>query len=234
MPRVVTAGSSQYLHTGTTAPGGVVGYPWSAALWFMPLALDATTRYFWFHGDSSEDNDEYWALRVVGTSDTIAFNTSAGASNESTTSTSTVTDNVWTHLGMIAASSTSRKLFFNGTAEGVESTADLTPGPAVDRWTFGCRFDTTADLFTSCRGYWPGIWNVELSALDMLLLSKGRDPRTMKRHALKFFHRFLFDEDRDMITQATLTAVNTPTVHNAPPFQAQALTRRSRARSRVA
>ena len=38
--------SNQYMHTNNDAPGGITGYPWSAALWFMPLALDGTTRYF--------------------------------------------------------------------------------------------------------------------------------------------------------------------------------------------
>ncbi len=217
MPRVFTAANTEYVHTGTTAPGGITGYPWSGSVWLLPTALDGTSHVFWYHGDSSENNDEYWWLFLIATTDLVRFDTGAGAANENTTTTSAVADNTWVHIGAVAASATSRLIYIKGVVEGVESTMSLTPGPAVDRWAFGARFDTTADLPTSCRAFWPAMWNDALSAHDMLRLAKGQSPYGVRRDALRFFPPFLYDEDRDRISGQALTAVNTPTVHPSIP-----------------
>ena len=63
---------------------------------------------------------------------------------------------------------------------------------------------------------------------------QGADPRTIHREALVSFPRLLLDEDRDVIDQGALTVTGSPTTDTGNPYQAQALTPRSRARSRAA
>ena len=70
------------------------------------------------------------------------------------------------------------------------------------------------------------------AAAEMLRLAQPREPVFVRRHALQFFPRFVFDDDRDLIGGVALTAVNTPTVVVDQPVNAVRSTPRWRGRGR--
>ena len=231
MPRVFTKGSTQYLHSGTTAPGGITGYPWSLSLLVMFTDISGADQVFWFHGDSSADNDEAWMLLLLVATGVIRFQTLTTAADENTDTVATVSADTWYHVGVVCASATSRKLYLAAVEE-AEGTTDLTPA-GVDRWACGARFDSSgADLACSCRVLWPGMWNDGLSANDMLRLAEPREPVFVRRDALQFFPPLVDGNDVDIIGGLALTAVNTPTVVDDWPAAVVRAMPRARGRGR--
>lgn len=139
--------------------------------------------------------------------------------------------NTWHHLAGVVTSVTDYVCYVDAA---VSATGTTSRSPAgVDTYSIGANASATPFSHFSGRVFWPAIYNTNLSAFEILMLSKGAYPPTIRRDALVRFPRMLFDEDRDLITGVALTPVNTPGFSNDRPFQTQFVSGRGRNRSRA-
>lgn len=93
-------------------------------------------------------------------------------------------DNTWGHCAAVFASATSRTAYFNGTA-GTANTTSRTPS-GINRTELGRLLFESGSITNYMNGRLAeaGIWNVALSAADILQLSKGVSPRLVRPEAL--------------------------------------------------
>lgn len=227
MPRVFTRASSERVHSGTTAPGGITGPPFSAFLWYFPTDLAGSVQVFWYLGNSSSNTDDDFIL-FTDSSDRLIFRVTKTTAD--TITGSILVQDTWNAIGITAATASDRTLWLNGVSNGTSSNSKIPTG--IDRWAIGQRMDSAPDLPASARIFWTPMWNVDIGAHNHLLLAKGADPRSIRRDALKWFPRFDGDEDVDRISHTALTAENTPTVHPSLPPNVRLFDARGRARQR--
>lgn len=207
MPRVLARAKSEDVHTSAVAPGGITAPPFTASVWVKFQDANHTiSQTVWSLAKATNNGDQYQMFVVLNTVDARFSAVLSGSGSAS--STTDIVNDVWNHfLWTEVSGGIDREIFQNGVSEGTNSTDKVIS--SLDRLSYGARRDTGVDLFAGCHLFWGPMWNVVLSANDVLMLAKGADPRTIRRDALKWFPRFVFDEDRDIIGHQALTAVST-------------------------
>ena len=155
------SGSSEYLFNDTALVSDV------------PLSMHALFRQDNTTDDcivSIGDKDAFnqiHMLSTLGGPTVVIAGTRGGGGVVSADATTTYSTNTWYSVGGVWASSTSRKIYFEGAME-AENTSDTTAS-SIDTVVIGARPNKTKKL--DGRVAEIAIWNVALTDAEMLILS---------------------------------------------------------------
>ncbi len=164
-------GSSDYLKRATAV---ITAAPFTVAVWFKPT-VGTAVRTLWSFGDTAGDSDYFRAVydETAGRLDFQARHVSTY-----TASVTGTTEGAWNHAAMVAASSTSRTAYVNGTA-GTPETTSVAP-VSIDAVAVG-RLERAAPVH-----YFGGdiahfaIWNIALSGANISSLAAGANPQAIE------------------------------------------------------
>ncbi len=215
----VRASNESLVFTGSVVSGWPItgmcwAYPDNAALNHSPMSVV----------DSTVDTD-YWLLFVDDTEQLVLRRAGPGGTTDATVA--GVTVGAWNHCAFVQSAADNAVVYINGTA-GTADSVSREPG-TPDGVSIGRRMTATPGFSFDGRVRWPVVYDVALSATEIAAAAEGRDPRTTRRHSLKFFPT---DEDIDLIGGLAVTVGGTPTIAADPP-QLQRLAGRFRGRSRL-
>lgn len=172
--------------------------------------------------DSTTHN---WGLRfsdVLGTQ-TIRWAAIGGGSEAFAAATGNWVNNQWHHVAGVEASSTSRFAYLDGSA-GSENTTSVSPSGA-DRISIGVIAESSpnaAEYFTGDIAE-VGIWDVALTAAEILSLSKGITPPNIRPANLVFYAPMARDDSavRDLVGGLSLTLTGTSASAHPRVFRKQ-------------
>jgi hypothetical protein len=162
-------GSSDFARTTT---GVVTAVPFSVSIWLNPQRL-ATAQRHWSACASAQASTHFFTLGQ-DTTDHLFIGANDGASSTGG-STSTLTLGAWTHHGGIFNTTTNRRNFFNGAAQGVSGVARTPAG--IDRMSLGVQDCGTPTNFTQAYLAWLVMWNIDIGDAAMAALAARCDPR---------------------------------------------------------
>ncbi len=158
-----------------------------------PVSAVAFTLAGWVYSDTTTGARYAFGLQAPSTAQgwRIGFNGTAlilqctGAGTQSTQSAGNAASGQWMHLGIVASSATSRALYKNGSSLAT-GTNSLTPASVSQ-----IRIGAGSDASGNAASYWDGaishvcLWNVALTAQEMLSLYNGAHPRDIRRASIK-------------------------------------------------
>lgn len=126
----------------------------------------------------------------------------------------------WYHVCGVAASSSSRTLYVDGTSVAT-NTSSVTPS-SINSTLVGAYADPLATTQFHFNGsvLWPAIWNVALTDDEVASLAAGAHPLTIRPESLVFFAPLGGldpEHDRDIVGGLSLTATNSPTWSDDSP-----------------
>ncbi len=122
------------------------------------------------------------AINTTGTGSVSARSVASSVANQSTSST-LVTNRAWTHVAGVFTSS-SRTVYQNGIA-GTANNSSSNPS-LMTNVTLGARYDGA--LPTNGQIAYPAVWNVALTAAELLQLASGASPLTVRPQNLVLFY----------------------------------------------
>ena len=181
-PHIVRAarqfnGTSQYINVATSH-----SVPITIAAWVYPDSVSVAAAV----GSITSGANTRVHLGMSSTGNPVAVTVNTGGTTATATGTSTMSTGTWYHLVATFASSTDRKVYFNGTQDGSNTTA-ITLG-IVDRTTIGMRVaSNAAGLF------WPGriaefaTWGAALSDVEIASLAAGARPTKVRPGSLRLY-----------------------------------------------
>jgi hypothetical protein len=174
--RLFAKASSQYLERTSAV---VSAYPCTMVCWFKPTTSTATQTAISVGSSSAA---RYLALGLV-TANTGFFECASTATADANGPAGTIADGAWGHLAGVATSATSRQCYVNG-AVGTTDATNLA-FPAVDRSHIGALMTSgTRASFADGAAAEAAMWNVALSAADILTLSLGVSPLLVRPASL--------------------------------------------------
>lgn len=171
-------------------------------------------------GANSTDVD-YFLLRIRGDSAGViqAVASDSGGARTAQSSAGKALD-TWGHAAAVFTSTTSRSAYLDGANVGNETTS-CTPS-TLTRTAIGRLVRATPTLYYSGRLADAAIWNVALTAEELLMLAKGVSPLLIRPLSLLTYHPL----DRGSVSGAShldrwngrfdFTASNGPTITDAP------------------
>lgn len=165
--------------------GGLVSAwaPLTLACWFRPDADTSGTLIGVSRSDSAQNRIR---LDIETASNTIraVTNNNAGSSTFAQSASSVWTSGTWCHAAAVFTSSTSRAVYTNGTAGSVDPTSNA-PSGTPDLVSFGAAV-SSGGPFTFLNGAiaWAGIWNVALTAAEIVALASGIHPLLIRPSSL--------------------------------------------------
>lgn len=182
MARSNTGSTSNWL-SNASAP--VTGYPCSLALWFY--AANITSTQSLLNIDDGTGNN-YISLGIDGNneygfSDQVILDPSSSVSFAAGSG-STYSANAWNHAAGVAASTTSRVAYLNGSAGTTDTDTAITPSGWDTTTLAGFRVGSSTFGPLNGRIAEAAVWNVALTAAEILSLSKGFCPLLVRRSAL--------------------------------------------------
>lgn len=203
MAYAFVAGSSQYLST-TSAPAS--GTPMTMAMWSRTSTVSQSSRMFAVSASSGHRNQ-------IGRFNAQIQAVSVGGSAQSAIADNQITTNTWFHVAGTFASSTDRRVFFNGSQVGT-STASPGTQDAFDRINIGAGGIPVGNYHTGDIAE-VGVWNVALTAAEIASLADGITCDHVRPDNLVFYApliRGLIDK----IGGLAITNNGTATVANHP------------------
>ena len=165
----------------------VSGYPWTFAGWGN-IDNATTSGCIVAVGDTAAGSNA-WQLYFAGedAGDPIRVQSRAASVNQFSTTTTGFTAGAWTYLTGVGASSTSRTVYINGGSSGSNTNSSV---PAsLDKTSIGVRGMSTDSNFLNGRIADCTIWNVGLTAAEVLMLANGMHPHAMRRTSLVGYWR---------------------------------------------
>lgn len=157
----------------------------SAVLTSYPLTISALTRVtsaastYRHIGIVDASAANRLATFTLASGEVRAF--AVDASNAQGSVRGTYSDNVWFHAGGVWAATTSRVGYLDGAA-GASSTLSISPSGA-DRLAIG----GFLSFFLDGRSADVAIWNVVLTAEELVSLAKGFRPSRVRPQSLRFY-----------------------------------------------
>ena len=196
----------------TTAPATVA--PLTLSTWATAGAGADSRRLVTLGIDGSANNQFSIELRAASVIRAEAL--SVGGANSQTTATMP-RDDTWHHVAGVFASTTSRIAYLDGVA-GTENTTLVAPSGATDL-IIGEEAAAAGDQ--TWRGLMShvAIWNVALTAAEMLMLGEGRlSPLRVRPQSLVFYTPFLGRDSTeiDTIGARTLSVTSATATANEP------------------
>lgn len=197
-------GSSQYA-TDSALP--VSGVPLTFAMWFKPENVTVLQALMAL-GDSGGSHRHQLELTASAT----LLARSVGAANATSGApATTLTAGQWHHCAGVWASSTSRTSYVDGVAGTTNGTSVLPSG--IDSLITAARYASGA-LGAYADGLIAerSIWNVALTAAEVLILSKGYSPFFVRPASLVSYCQFIgnLSPEIDLMAARTLTLTNAP------------------------
>lgn len=204
MARTFVSASTQHL-TGAFAP--ITAAPMTVSAWINPDLVQNSIAVC--IGDASVNNNHVrlivradgqirWQARGVTIGQAVAGLASAG---------------VWSHIGGVEHSTTSRFAWLNGVSGVEEATEVILTG--FDQTRVATVNRLALEIFDGAIAE-VGIWNIALNDGELIRLSRGYTPLGVRRQNLVFYLPLRDARDIDLISHQRLTAVNSPGVTNHP------------------
>ncbi len=158
----------------------VAGMPLTMACWFNTTATESTTLID--IGEVATTN-KHLTLQIRSGGEVAARGQSGGSRRALTTT--NYSTNTWHHAVARFVSSTSRFAYIDGGSEGT-NTQSANP-TANDGTNIGVTVQTTPGEFFSGRIAEIGIWDVDLSVSEILMLAKGWSPLRVRPTAIQAY-----------------------------------------------
>lgn len=120
----------------------------------------------------------------------------------------------WVHVMAVHASTSSRKIYFNGVNEGTDTTSISV---SVSKWGLASRVDVVP-YPTGGPPYYAGtvaeaaVWSEALTDDEVASLAKGFSPRLVRPQNLELYQPLKNSSDyKDIISNYAMTVLSTPT-----------------------
>lgn len=215
MGRAFRTASTQYGIVSSTPVSGAG--PFTIAGWQRPVIVTGSSRRLFSLVNMASSTDHYALAYRPGSSDFLL--SGEGGSSPFTTVGASETAGVWYHISFTNASSTSRNLYFNGTA-GSTDTISFSPSNITGMVFGGLRYNGTYSAgINDDLAEW-GLWNIALLQGDINKLAKLRlSPRLVRPEALVGHWAFGGESvERDSIGNRNIVLINAPLVCDGPPI----------------
>lgn len=182
MARDIPGTSANYLSVGDVAAIDITGTALTVAAWVRVDALPGV-----FSGIVSKLNGASDAYELgLGTTKPQFVVADAPGAYDNATFATTLTTGVWHHLaGVKNGTGAGALLGYLDGVQDVSVTSNKSIVNASAPLTLGAR--SNADLFLDGRLAEVGIWDVALTAAEILALAKGVSPSLIRRQSLKGF-----------------------------------------------
>lgn len=227
MSRVFAAGSSEHATYDGTPP--VTAAPFTVSLWAR--CTDSGSSIFrraFGLGDKDVTNQQ-WSINFRNFGGRSVQFTVQTASGEVTSQTGAWSPNQWHHAAGVEASSTSHTAYLDGVAATTNTTSRAPSG--ADRISIGKPAESSpasSEYFTGDIAE-VGIWDVDLTAAEILSLSKGVTPPNIRPGNLVFYAPLVRDDSagRDLVGGLSLTYTGTSASAHPRVFRKNPRMRRS-------
>lgn len=201
------ASSSQCLSTSSIP---VTTPPFTISTWFRRGSIAGNPSVVGFFQNASNGTAQLLTLR----SDTkLAAGSYNSATYDQSLSAATTTLNVWTHGAGVWASTSSRTVYVNGTA-GTTNTTNISVANLNSIGIGATIRPTLSDQYNGDIAD-VGIWNISLTADEIISLSRGVSCLLIRPQNLIFFAP-LIRSLQDVTRGLTITNRNSATVSNHP------------------
>lgn len=208
-------GSNQYLSIGSAV---LTAVPLTMACWFNSDSTTTTQALVAINGDGSAGTGETRFAMVAGgalAGDPVAISAKNTSGTDGLAQTSAAySANTWTHAAGVFTSTTSRTAYINGGNSG-NNTTNVTPN-SLSRTAIGASNTQAGVLFyANARIAEVGIWNVALTADEILSLADGMKCNRVRPQSLVFYAplvRDIYDYD----AAVSITNNNSATVDVHP------------------
>jgi len=199
----------------------VSAIPFSVSAMFKPrIALPLTDQMIWQQGNSP--GSFRWRLLLEGSTPAdrgkLRWVATQNLSNTNAQTTGTITGGVWQHAAGVEITTSSRKVYLNGTDIGTNAVLKDPLASAHDRMAIG------ADGEAPVGDFWDGdlghvaIWSAALSDQEVLSLSNGASPLNIQRDALIAYYPINGPSPESMVVDPVydMTVNGTPAVAEEP------------------
>jgi concanavalin A-like lectin/glucanase superfamily protein len=217
MALLLASASTQYL---TQAGAILTAAPLSFACWFKPTALSVGQDQVLISISNQATASNWFRLGLASNNSFAAFAGTAQAGSEALAiGTVASTAGAWQHYAAVFTSASSRTAYRNGTASTVNTSTEtpaLTHTPVT---ALGCYFVHTSTAAVLANGTiaFGAIWNVALSASDVLALANGAHPLTIRPAALVDCPLLIGNNPEvDLVNATGWTPHNSPTLAANP------------------
>jgi hypothetical protein len=189
--RNFVAAGSQYMQNTVSAP--VTAAPLTIACWGRKQDSFLNHRAVWLGNKDAASVG--WILSFAWASKTVQFFAGNPSGDLIQTSTS-YTNNTWTHLCAVEASATSRSVYVNGGGK-VSGSISVTPA-GVNAVGVARMGGTSPDGYLDGDIAEVAIWNIALTDAEVALLATGISPLMVHPEALVFYAPLLGNNDPEM------------------------------------
>lgn len=205
MARNFTATSSQWLKS----PNGFTlnSLPITISAWFNIPNLPVTPFPIFSIGLLTGGAWIYLGLRNISTGVNRVFTRCFNGAMA--VSTSNISTNVWQHAAGAFISNTSRTAYLDGGNKGTDSTSYSYSGG--QNTAIGSLIDPSMIYFNGKIAEF-GVWNVELTDQEILILSKGYSPLCVRPESLWCYLPLTRDNDDCLISGSQFAPQNSPTI----------------------
>lgn len=190
----------------TTATASVAAAPLTISCWFNPVNLTSSQNLCYI---TNAGFTQYWGLTFDGANanaqgdNVVLADANGSTGNWFGVSPTGGTANAWNHAAAVFTSATSRQAFLNGVGGTVNTTASGTTTPSV---THIASLSTFSPINGSIAEL--GIWNVALTAAEILSLSKGVSPLLIRpNNLIRYWPLMGVGTETCRISGETLTVV---------------------------
>lgn len=198
-------GTNQYLSTSASP---VTGVPLTLAAWVRLAAIGASNGVVAVQNTTTSHR---FQMSIGGTG-TVSAQAGSPTGAISTT-TATVSANVWSHCAAVFPSNSSRTAYANAVASVAETTASTPVG--VSSVAVGARFNSSFGFFMNGMIADVGIWSAALSADEITSLWRGVSPSLVRPQSLVFYAPLIRDLV-DVRGGLAITNTNAATVADHP------------------
>jgi hypothetical protein len=202
-------GTSDYARLASAV---IATHPVTLACWANVTSIAASITTL---GVTSSADQSRQSIGITATTGAAHIQTDSGASAAVGVSATGVTINTWQHLCGACSAANSRIAYRNGVA-GTTETTSRTPA-SLSRTSIGVRDTNTQANWVPGLVAHAAIWNVALTAEEILALAKGWNPTRIRRSALVFYVPLMGGIARDRASGTSLTLTGTSASADGPP-----------------
>lgn len=199
----------------TIASSPVTAAPVTMSCWFNAPVLAAQYYLLTLSSTTASDHSLFGIFGQT-TGVFVEVSNSSASTDVSTGSTVPVSTNTTFHICCVNVSPTSHTIYVNGGTPATGVTSSV-PNPATLNSTVLAGLhdgSSTVINFFNANMFFPAVWNIDLSAADVLSLSKGISPRKIQPSHLVRYARLTghaATTEPDMINSVGWTVVAAPT-----------------------
>ena len=160
----------------------VSGYPFSLSVWYNPDDFDA--QGVPLEVDHSTEAARYIGIYVINPGGEVRAQSQNGGEFATAQTTAQLTTGTWHHLAAVFASATSRIIYIDG-GNSVSNTTEVNFGTGINRTTIGAAENGgTQNNHADGQIAEAAVYDIALTAADVVVLSKAFSPLLVRRDAL--------------------------------------------------